>query len=278
MRILFATDGGGAADAAATLLERLGDRDRLRVDVLSVASFDLALAEAEARRGYSPEAARDHAERIAHEGVDRLSRAGFDAEPHVATGHPTLEILHAIDELGCDLVLVGAGRRTWLGQLLLGSVSTAILQAAPSAVLVVRDAGEGSEPVRVTVGADGSDAAQHATRSLSELADPQRCSVLVVSVADATERGSQGLHGTFPPERATAHGDRLLSTLAEGGLSAQMRVAEGHPAQCLLEEADRGGHDLVVVGSRGGGSVTRTPLGSVSDKLVRLTRATLVGR
>lgn len=250
MRILFATDGGGAADAAATLLERLGDRDRLRVDVLSVASFDLALAEAEARRGYSPEAARDHAERIAHEGVDRLSRAGFDAEPHVATGHPTLEILHAIDELGCDLVLVGAGRRTWLGQLLLGSVSTAILQAAPSTVLVVRDAGEGSEHVRV----------------------------LVVSVADATERGSQGLHGTFPPERATAHGDRLLSTLAEGGLSAQMRVAEGHPAQCLLEEADRGGHDLVVVGSRGGGSVTRTPLGSVSDKLVRLTRATLVGR
>ena len=212
MRILFATDGGSAADAAARLLERLDDRARVRIDVLSVASFDLALAEAEARGGYSPEAARDRAERIARESVDRLSRAGFGAEPLVAAGHPTLEILRAIEEGGCDLTLVGAGRRTWLGQLLLGSVSTAILQAAPSTVLVVREARQEPERVRVLVGADGSDCSEHAARSLIELADPGTCSVLVVSVAGPTGPGEPVTRRSRRTERArTATGSPRCS-------------------------------------------------------------------
>lgn len=275
MKILFATDGSAAAQAAATLLDRLGDRTKVLVDVLSVASFDLALSEAEARGGYSAEAARTRAADIAGRAADRLAGAGFDAGPRVAEGHPALEILRAIEEDGCDLALVGAGGRTWLGQLLLGSVSTAILQSAASAVLVVREVRETPGRRRALVGADGSEGAEHATRCLIELADPARCSALVISVAGPE---SEPAPGTFTQDAAIGHGDRLMSMLEAAGFEAERRVAEGHASQVLLEEADRGGHDLVVVGSRGGGPVRRTPLGSVSDKLVRLTRATLVGR
>jgi nucleotide-binding universal stress UspA family protein len=276
VRVLFATDGGQAAATAARLLERLGDRARVRIVALSVASFDLALAEAEARGGYSPQAARSRAEQIAREAADRLAEAGFEAAPVAAEGHPALEICRAIEEGGHELGLVGAGSRSWLGQLLLGSVSTAVLQSAPCSVLVVREVREDPGPVRVLLGADGSEGAEHATRILAELADPERCSVLVVAVA--RPGGAEPGIGTFPPDRATTHGERLASTLASARFAVDVRVAQGHPVQVLLEEADRGGHDLVVAGSRGGGPVTRTPLGSVSDKLVRHTRAALIGR
>lgn len=55
-------------------------------------------------------------------------------------------------------------------------------------------------------------------------------------------------------------------------------VLVGRPGHQLLEEAEDIGADLVVIGSRGMGAMSRTLLGSVSDQVARHAPATFVGR
>ncbi|MEX2420701.1 MAG: universal stress protein, partial [Actinomycetota bacterium] len=129
---------------------------------------------------------------------------------------------------------------------------------------------EDAEEVRVLLGTDGSEGAERAVRTLLELADPARCSVVVMSVATSTRAEASA--------EAATHGERAASLLREAGFTAQVRISSGHPGRLLLEEAGRGDHGLVVVGSRGTSRVRRAVLGSVSDQLVRRSRATLVGR
>jgi len=270
VRVLLATDGGSAAHSAGTLLARIGARSGVEVTVLAVASFDLALEAAEELGRYSAETARTRVDEIARAAAERLANEGLKARSAVSEGHPAAEILQAVEDEGYELTVVGAGRESWLGQLMLGSVGTAVLQASPSAVLIVHDLREDAEEVRVLLGTDGSEGADRAVRTLLELADPARCSVVVMSVAASTSAEA--------PAEAATHGERAASLLREAGFTAELRISSGHPGRLLLEEATRGDHDLVVVGSRGTSRVRRAVLGSVSDQLVRRSRATLVGR
>lgn len=49
------------------------------------------------------------------------------------------------------------------------------------------------------------------------------------------------------------------------------KLRKGNPADEILEEADEGGYDLIVMGSRGLGAFSRTILGSVSNKVLNHT-------
>jgi nucleotide-binding universal stress UspA family protein len=51
------------------------------------------------------------------------------------------------------------------------------------------------------------------------------------------------------------------------GLSVTTKVLEGSPAHSVVEEAERWGADLVVVGSHGYGAIKRFLLGSVSHSI-----------
>ena len=89
--------------------------------------------------------------------------------------------------------------------------------------------------------------------------------VRVVGATDARAGPEARGHGRDSPARR-----RIREPAAH--------VATGNPTQQLLEEAHSGSFDLVAVGSRGLGPFRRALLGSVSDHVVRHSRAALVGR
>jgi nucleotide-binding universal stress UspA family protein len=280
MKVLYATDGLPAAFEALRLLERVADRERVQVAVISVTHagvpapehFPLVLDPIEVRRAQTVE--------IVDSAVEGLLAAGFDVTGRTAEGDPAEEILVAIDQDWYDLTVVGAGSRSWLGRMLLGSVSTHVLHSSPSSVLIVHEAAAEERPLRLLVGADGSRGAELATRTVIDLVDSSRCEVDVISVlrdAPRFETGPQAEEVDEVVARARRDAEHLASMLRDGGITATAETRRGHPAERLLEEARTRGVDLVALGTRGLGRA-RHLVGSVSDQVARLAPATLVTR
>lgn len=59
-------------------------------------------------------------------------------------------------------------------------------------------------------------------------------------------------------------------TLPEG-VTVEQRLQSGEPCATILAELARGGHDLIVMGTHGRTGFRRLILGSVTEKIVRLS-------
>jgi nucleotide-binding universal stress UspA family protein len=75
----------------------------------------------------------------AQEGVERARQAGFVAEPRVQERGATVwgTVLEQADDVGADAIVLGTRGLTGLKSLLLGSVSSGVIQHADRPVIVV---------------------------------------------------------------------------------------------------------------------------------------------
>lgn len=81
---------------------------------------------------------RYHSE-IAKRGMERLRKAGLQAETRVVVQDPRSAILDAARAGGVDLIIVGSHGRTGIQKLLLGSVASHVVTHAHCDVLVIRE-------------------------------------------------------------------------------------------------------------------------------------------
>ena len=283
MKILFATDGGEPAMAALTLLERIATPQGSRISVVTVDAGESSL-------GDEGTAA---SEDVLGPAVTKLREAGFTTDQRLLEGRPADAILEEIAGGDYELTILGAGNRSQLGKILMGSVSTKILHASPSSVMIVQQLADlENRPVRVLLGTDGSKDAEIAVDRLIGLADPSSSEVDVVSVAEhlmpvvsfPIPRVAYATTGPTPEreqewlDAAKQVATRAATKLETAGFKSAARARLGGPAAQLLKEMDDIQADLVVVGSVGLGAVQRAVLGSVSDQIVRVAPATLIAR
>ena len=87
----------------------------------------------------------------------------------------------------------------------------------------------------------------------------------------ATQDGYEELAAAY---RSVAKGvvEDACSFLEDVGLQVSGEAIEGPPAQVVLEEADRVGADLILVGHRNPKDVAEMLLGSVSQQILNQTR------
>jgi nucleotide-binding universal stress UspA family protein len=121
---------------------------------------------------------------------------------------------------------------------------------------------------------DGSEGAAEALHHASEIAHWADATIHVVYVAD-TARDSVTVVEGHTVDALVQQGEEIVDeaarTLDTLGSSYDTDVVQGNPAPTIVEYAERYDQDLVVMPTHGREGVSRYLLGSVSEKVVRLS-------
>lgn len=264
MRVLLPTDGSRYALAAARALSMWFAWPGGEVDVLVITPEEPKSdhrdfgKDTEAGRDWKATAGRWLADTVAH-----LHGSGLRVREIVRSGDPAPV---AVETAGAsyDLVAVGAKGRGEAPFFDTGSVAQALLQHAPTSILMVRERaphGRGrrrptpQHPLRALLAVDGGDSSDVAARVYSRLAKPDRVETTVLAVADSED-------GTALDESdASSAAEKTASMLEHEGFTVRRKVAAGNVAERMLEAADDA--DLVVAGSALGGTLGASESGSI---------------
>lgn len=181
-----------------------------------------------------------------------------------------------------DLVVMGARGRRGLARILLGSVSqTVLLYGSCSTLIARRPGGVGDLRLqRVLVAVDNSDHSRKALEWIVKLPWPKDTEIKLVGVlnplADGNGDGFSALYkSNLALERSKAidHTQKFLTNSGEK-LNAVLpntistQVLEGAPGEQILKKATEWDAQLIVMGSRGHGGLSKIWLGSVSQEVV----------
>jgi nucleotide-binding universal stress UspA family protein len=105
----------------------------------------------------------------------------------------------------------------------------------------------------ILVGTDGSATAAIAVDRAVEVAAATGARLTILTV-DREERGRKIV-------------DEVAGKHAGSGVDIETKVLTGDPASVLVDETERGGYDLLVVGNKGMTGASRFFLGSVPNKV-----------
>jgi nucleotide-binding universal stress UspA family protein len=210
---------------------------------------------------------------------EKLAASGTQAEGvaiHVEDGAPDDGLVRAVGELGGDLLVVGASGATGWRRLFLGSVATKVVREAHVPVLVARPV---EERKKILFAMDFTPVSDKAAQVAAEEARLRGAALhLIHSVEVLAPEAMLAEPAAIPPvpfgsypvaEMNEAAEKRLRKLLTALDVPGDVTVADGPPAAAIIEEAERIGADLVVVGTASRTGIDRLLLGSVAAKVVR---------
>jgi nucleotide-binding universal stress UspA family protein len=260
--IVLGHDGSDSATEAARAAARLFPDARLTV----VHLWSSPIADPEARRMLTARAksldelieitereGADRAERLLEDVAENLRAEGSEVEtfPQRLKGGPGFQLVHAAQELGGDLIVVGA-RGLGGAKAILGSNSDLVVHVSDLPVLVVpQPVAAGPDELAsggVVVGFDGSEGSRSAL-DLAVSLFPGRD--LVAASVDEAEEADSGNDGEGVTEAE-------MVALQSAGRGA--RGVAGALIGCAAER----GSSVVVVGSRGRSAAREILTGSVA--------------
>jgi nucleotide-binding universal stress UspA family protein len=142
---------------------------------------------------------------------------------------------------------------------------------------------------KVLVAVDGSKNSLRALSFAMDLAEKYAASVLIVNVlqlpAVYTSPDDQLVYSAgraaFIKDLRTIHEETLAKAVDEArqlkpGLKVATELKEGEPAAQIVDAANEGGFDVIVVGHRGLGRLSEVLLGGVSERVAHLAKCAVV--
>jgi nucleotide-binding universal stress UspA family protein len=133
--------------------------------------------------------------------------------------------------------------------------------------------------MNVLYATDGSECARTAGRLLAALplsADTRVNILGVVPLFDWVESPLFAEWSAQEEKAAYQHLDETAVLLHEHGIPADVTVRRGSAAAVILDQAEADHADLVVVGSHGRGAMERFLIGSVSERVARYARTSVL--
>ena len=274
-KILFATDGSQNAELAATTAVGFAKNTGSELNVVTIAE------EYPHHEAYWPlaERSRQRAQEVLAEQTRKIvNLGGAIGQHHLRTGTAAKEVVRSAEEMGAGLVVMGSRGRGRMRRAIMGSVSDSVVRHAHCPVVVVRWKPI-VLPAKILVATDGSEEARLAAATAADLTRRTGSELYLVHVGkDLTHWSYSGVDvGPLPgidQDELDRQAKRLLEAELERLKSSGTEVAGSRPRRGRAEEevvdlAEEVGADLIVMGSRGLGGMSRALVGSVSDSVVR---------
>ena len=291
MRVLLAYDGSPGAAEAAALTEAVPWPTDSILRVVSVIEPILSPMSGPWDRGsaLSPEldaAITASANESLREVVERLGSSGTSVDGNVLRGRAASAIIDNARDFRAELVIVGSRGHGTIASLLLGSVSSEVVDHAPCPVLVAR----GRSLRRAVFATDDSPSAHAAEAILARWPIFAELPIRVLSVAEVVHPWTTGIAPTMYREALDAYAADLRESkaqhqqiaadaaarLRESGRRADSEMRDGDAALEIIAVAEKRGADLIVLGSRGRTGLTRLLLGSVARNVLSGSTASIL--
>lgn len=196
---------------------------------------------------------------------------GRRVEPLTYIGGSPARVFESFaSEHAIDLIVVGSPHHGAVGRALAGSVSQKLLHGAPVPVATAPHgyADRADQALgTIAVAYDGDEESQGALRCAAALASAAGARLDVLTVERPTAPVSGAIAYTLSLPQDVDDIQRQALKEADPQIPLRRRVLNGETAEALAD-ACRDSVDLIVVGSRGYGTVERVLLGSTSAALI----------
>jgi len=274
-KILVPTDGSDVAAAAADAAVALAREFDAAIHAVHV----LELGE------LPPGVDDEYADEFAHRGeratddiADKAAAAGVEITTDVVDDPGTIHeaIVTAAEAVDADCIVMGTYGRSGLDRFVLGSVAEQTLRDAPVPVMTVHEDSTLELPFEdLLVPTDGSDCASAAADLAIALAAASDATLHVVNVVDLGVVWGDIDTGTVL-DSLEAAGERALDDVIDRAEAADVSTVEasvvsGTPYRAIVAAAEENGADCIVMGTHGRTGLDRYLLGSVTERVIRLS-------
>lgn len=232
--------------------------------------------------------ATEAAQALVKNAAERLTARRLDISTHVIQDNPRSGVVEYAGLWGADLIVVGSHGQSALTRFLMGSVAQAVVRGAQCSVEVVRNTIFAKHPdaraMKILLATDGSEFSLAAARSLADRPWPEASSVRIISVAEVITPAIEPWYvdarilETLRDEamrlarNAVVAAEKVMDT---AGLDYKGVVLTGIAKGVIVEEAERWGADLVIVGSHGLRGFKRLLIGSVAETVAMHSRCSV---
>jgi nucleotide-binding universal stress UspA family protein len=217
-------------------------------------------------------------------GEEVLARGRTDTEEITVKTHLVRSIsaaeaiVETASDQACDLIVMGTHGRRGIKHLLLGSVAENVVRSVNVPVLTVRPDSRLPEagPTRLLVPHDFSDRSAEAMRVAAAWADAFDAELTVLHVVEPVVYPEFYTINVVSDDVMTRLRDRAIEALDESAREllgdrsdVNTSVVVGRAAKTIVSEAESGGFDMVVMGTRGLSDLEQLVLGSVAEGVLR---------
>lgn len=269
LRPLLATDLSEGAEAAALLASHVIAPSARGTALMVLSEPELPGGIPDDVRDELVEAVRRREKDAAQELDDWLRNRGLSGwRADAPMGRVASTIVHSARVLGADVILTGSSGHGRVERGLLGSVSRAVLHRAGVDVLVARHRATNGPLRQILIATDFHEPSRSAARRALAIATNNDAKLTLLHVIDRGE----WMGALAPPEGFDAsawrkHTAEELATFNRVHLQgrADEALTSGRAARSIVAKAAELEADLVVLGTFGGGPISRALLGSVAD-------------
>jgi len=132
---------------------------------------------------------------------------------------------------------------------------------------------------KILVPLDGSEIAEVALPYAEELAGRLGSEITLISVSHSAEEQDQQIFQSYiqkTVESMRERAERYFERPSERAIEVNSAILVGNPAEKIVDYADSGDIDLIVMATHGRSGISRWALGSVADKVLRATERPVV--